>query len=180
MGSLPHWFQGEHFGPQGGREAHSPPSPIDMPQTRLIHLTFRYINRHWDNELTDAFQYTSLGYTHEPNHWWAHSPSLPWTPRHQTPGLGPQNPPTPTYTNGHETGPHAPGAPHTRAHLNPPPQFLVTTPIARHSSNHYPPSPPRPTCDLRWLSRPGFGIQKIFKQTPDLPTQTGKCKGSNP
>ncbi|KAG0718269.1 RNA-directed DNA polymerase from mobile element jockey [Chionoecetes opilio] len=60
-------------------EAHSHPSPINLTTDQTDSLTNlkTTCNRHWDTELTDALQYTSLGrIRHDTrHHLWTHSPS---------------------------------------------------------------------------------------------------------
>ncbi|KAG0720021.1 hypothetical protein GWK47_007025 [Chionoecetes opilio] len=71
--------RGNTVADRAAAEAHSLPSPIDMTTDLTDSLTNLQTtcNRHWDNELTDALQYTSLGrIRHDTrHHWWTHSPS---------------------------------------------------------------------------------------------------------
>ncbi|KAG0713306.1 Nucleic-acid-binding protein from mobile element jockey [Chionoecetes opilio] len=70
---------GEPVADRAAAEAHSLPSPIDMTTDLTDSLTNLQTtcNRHWDTELTDALQYTSLGRRRHDtrHHWWTHSPS---------------------------------------------------------------------------------------------------------
>ncbi|KAG0723075.1 hypothetical protein GWK47_043322 [Chionoecetes opilio] len=76
---LPLGLTGQHCGRQGGSGGTLPPLSIDMTTDLTDSLTNLQTtcNRHWDNELTDALQYTSLGrIRHDTrHHWWTHSPS---------------------------------------------------------------------------------------------------------
>ncbi|KAG0710002.1 hypothetical protein GWK47_023703 [Chionoecetes opilio] len=71
--------RGNTVADRAAAEAHSLPSPIDTTTdlTDLLTNLQTTCNRHWDTELTNALQYTSLGRIRQDtrHHWWTHSPS---------------------------------------------------------------------------------------------------------
>ncbi|KAG0725213.1 hypothetical protein GWK47_004764 [Chionoecetes opilio] len=129
--------RGNTVADRAAAEAHSLPSPIDMTTDLTDSLTNLQTtcNRHWDNELTDALQYTSLGrIRHDTrHHWWTHSPSR--GPGHRSPPDSdwphpPQRPPTQL---GMTADPHCPWCPTSRTHLNNPPA-MSSSPLPPHGT----------------------------------------------
>ncbi|KAG0715803.1 hypothetical protein GWK47_011104 [Chionoecetes opilio] len=115
-------------------EAHSLPSPIDMTTDLTDSLTNLQTtcNRHWDTELTDALQYTSLGrIRHDTrHHWWTPPPAVPWTPQSPDSGLATPASKAHLHKLGMTDDPHCPWCP---TYLDTPEHLLLQCP--RHHSH---------------------------------------------
>ncbi|KAG0710335.1 hypothetical protein GWK47_023033 [Chionoecetes opilio] len=171
---------GQHCGRQGGSGGTLPPSPIDMTTDLTDSLTNLQTtcNRHWDNELTDALQYTSLGrIRHDTrHHWWTHSPSRALDTAVTRLRIGHTRLNAHLHKLGMTADPHCPWCP---TYPDTPEHLLLQCP--RHHSHRTallqslsPLLLRRPTLAdlLGWLSRPRLGLQN--SQThQDLPTQIG-------